>query len=241
LVAHIAPLLFSSLSYFAAFFLLGTSGGDMSGPSPTVETIKLVLWYLPIVVEIISHFVALSLPGFVKYSTEAVYARSGTVFLIMYVISISNICNANASHSLGAGLDKITSGFQAIVGNAGLGPDGVPLFISAAVIFIAFFSLYFGTPGSTRELGNRRALAWFFSQFFFLAALIVALQGLCSLVHLSIGPILKSSVLRHCHVPLILSTLLKFICHPPLFTLSNRISTQRYGEVAVQSNRYSTG
>jgi hypothetical protein len=84
--------------------------------------------------------------------------------------------------SLGAGLDKITSGFQIIVGNTGLGRDGIPLFISAAIIFIGFFSLYFGTPGSTRELGHRHALAWFFSQFFFLAALIVSLQGSCSFV-----------------------------------------------------------
>ena len=80
-------------------------------------------------------------------------------------------------HSLGAGLDKITSGFKLIVGNTGLGRDGIILFISAAVIFIGFFSLYFGTPGSTRNLGHKRALAWLFSQFFFLAALIVALQG----------------------------------------------------------------
>lgn len=77
-----------------------------------------------------------------------------------------------------AGLDKITSGFQAIVGNTGLGKDGIPVFVAAAVIFIGYFSLYFGTPGSTRELSNRRAITWFFCQFFFLAALIVTLQGL---------------------------------------------------------------
>ena len=87
-------------------------------------------------------------------------------------------------HRLGAGLDKITSGFQTIVGNAGLGRDGVPIFVSAAIIFIGFFSLFFGTPGSTRELGHARALAWFFSQFFFLAALIVALQGPCLLLQI---------------------------------------------------------
>jgi hypothetical protein len=80
-------------------------------------------------------------------------------------------------HRLGAGLDKITSGFQTIIGNTGLGRNGIPIFVSAAIIFIGFFSLYFGTPGSSRELGHTRALAWFFSQFFFLAALIVALQG----------------------------------------------------------------
>jgi hypothetical protein len=65
--------------------MLRTGGNGISGPSVAVEITKLVLWYLPIIVEIISHFVALSLPGFVRYSTDAIYKRSGTVFLIMYV------------------------------------------------------------------------------------------------------------------------------------------------------------
>jgi hypothetical protein len=73
--------MFSSSCYLAAFIILGA--GKVSGPSQTAEIAKLVLWFLPIIVEIISHFVALSLPGFVRYSTESVYARSGTVFLIM--------------------------------------------------------------------------------------------------------------------------------------------------------------
>ncbi|KIM71618.1 hypothetical protein PILCRDRAFT_751872 [Piloderma croceum F 1598] len=169
LLAHIVPLLFSLICYLVAFFILNT-GNSSSGPSEAVEIIKLILWYLPIIVEIISHFVALSLPGFVRYSTDSVYKRSGTVFLII----------------LGAGLDKITSGFQTIVGNAGLGGDGIPILVSAAIIFIGFFSLFFGTPGSTRELGHNRALAWFLSQFFFLAALIVALQGIATSLSFSV-------------------------------------------------------
>jgi hypothetical protein len=75
-------LLFSSLCYLAVFLFLNKVP-DGSAPSHAVEVLKLVLWFLPIIVEIISHFVALSLPGFVKYSTESVYARSGTLFLIM--------------------------------------------------------------------------------------------------------------------------------------------------------------
>ena len=161
LLTHMVPLVFSSLCYFGAFVLLGSVNNGAS-PSRAVSAIKLVLWYLPILVEITSHFVAFHVPGFVKYSTESIDARSGTVFLII----------------LGAGLDKITGGFKAIVGNAGLGFDGIPVFVAASVIFLGFFSLYFATPGSKRELGNKRALTWFFSQFFFLSALIVTLQGL---------------------------------------------------------------
>lgn len=82
LLVHIIPLLFSSLCYLAVFLFL-SKVPDGTAPSHTAEISKLVLWFLPIIVEIISHFVALSLPGFVKYSTESVYARSGTVFLIM--------------------------------------------------------------------------------------------------------------------------------------------------------------
>ena len=91
-----APLLFSSLCYFAAFAILGSSGHQDSGPSQAVEIVKLVLWFMPIIIEIISHFVALSFRGFVRYSTESIYARSGTVFLIMYVYFLTvSICNDN--------------------------------------------------------------------------------------------------------------------------------------------------
>lgn len=187
LMAHLVPLLFSSLCYFAAFVIVGSIEENESvAPSQTVETIKLVLWYFPIFVEICSHFVALCLPGFVKYSTDSIYARSATVFLIILGLFVCWLLryytdSGNGNNLLiilGSGLDRITSGFKTIVGNTGLGQDGIPLFVATAVIFIGYFSLYFGTPGSTRELGKRRTLLWFFSQFFFLAAMIVTLQGL---------------------------------------------------------------
>ncbi|KAF7976379.1 hypothetical protein HWV62_6951 [Athelia sp. TMB] len=161
--------------FFAAFAILFI-GGD-NGPSTTLNIIKVVLWFLPIFVEVISHFVALHLPGFVGYTTEGIYARSGTVFLII----------------MGAALDKITGGFKNLVGNAGLGAQGIPVFGAAAVIFIGFFSLFFATPGSNRETSSRRTLAWFFSQFCFLSALIVTLQAVAnsiSFVNLN-GALLK--------------------------------------------------
>ncbi|KZP30448.1 hypothetical protein FIBSPDRAFT_108590 [Athelia psychrophila] len=160
--AHILPLILSSTCFFVAFGILYTGGDD--GPSVPLNIAKLLLWYVPLFVEIASHFVALELSGFVRYTTESIYARSGTVFLII----------------LGAGLDKITGGFKQLVGNAGLGAGGIPVFISAAVIFIGFFSLYFGTPGSNREISNRRALSWLFSQFLFLSALTVTLQAVAN-------------------------------------------------------------
>jgi low temperature requirement protein LtrA len=72
LVAHMASLLFSSLCYFTAFAILGSTNHPNFVPSHNAEVIKLVLWYLPILVEIASHFVALNLPGFVGYSTKLI-------------------------------------------------------------------------------------------------------------------------------------------------------------------------
>ena len=82
------------------------------------------------------------------------------------------------------GLDKITEGFQLIAGNVSLSKTGVWLTLSAAVIFIAQFSLYFEmrkgnniTKSHRKQTFCRRILAWFFFQFLFNAALIIMLQG----------------------------------------------------------------
>jgi hypothetical protein len=192
LMVHMAPLLFSAVCYFATFLMLGDKGADTGtdiAPSRAVEIVKLVLWYLPIAVEVISHFAALSVSGFVRYSREAIEERAASVFLIMCeYFSLTAACDADSPCSLGAGLDRITSGFQEIVGNAGMGSTGIPCFISAAVIFIGFYALYSEESASEAaehdgKIGNRRLLAWSFSQYFVLAALIVALQGFCSFAH----------------------------------------------------------
>jgi hypothetical protein len=112
--------------------------------------------------ELLSYFLANELSGRVGYPAEGVIDRSGSVFIII----------------LGGGLDKITTGFQFIVGNTGLAINGSGLFVSAAVIFLSQFSLYFGSPGGKRKLSGHRSLAWFFAHFFYLSALIMTLQGL---------------------------------------------------------------
>jgi hypothetical protein len=129
--------------------------------SKSIEVAKICLWYIPIVVEVASHYIADIVPGHVRYLTEPVVARSGSVFIII----------------LGGGLDKITNGFQQIVSNTGLGAAGAGLFLSAAVIFIATFLLYFGSSGEGVRLESQRALTWFFAHFFYLSALIIMLQG----------------------------------------------------------------
>jgi low temperature requirement protein LtrA len=142
-------------------------GSPDSSPSKLKEIAKVVLWYLPIVVEIAAHFIANTLPGHVRYSSEHIVARSGTLFVII----------------LGGGLDKITRGFQQIVGNTQLGSGDYRLFLSTAVIFIVMFLLYFGSTGGSRELGSQRALAWFFVHIFYLSALIITLQGMFLVLH----------------------------------------------------------
>jgi hypothetical protein len=102
------------------------------------------------------------LPGHVRYSTEGIVGRSGIVFIII----------------LGGGLDKITGGLKDLVGNTGMGASGSGLFLSAAVIFFVTFSLYFGSPRGSKELSNQRALTWFFAHIFYVAPVIITLQGL---------------------------------------------------------------
>jgi len=134
-----APLLFSALCYFVAFLIMGDQGSETGTdvtPSRAVEITKLVLWYLPIAVEIISHFVALSVSGFVQVFPRTIEERAGSVFLVMCVyFSLLPAILIHHTYSLGAGLDRITCRFQEIVGNAGMGRTGIPCFISAAVIF----------------------------------------------------------------------------------------------------------
>lgn len=163
-------LAFSSLCYFTAFAVIGKN------PNETDQIAKLLLWYLPLLIEVASHFVAASIPGRVRYNAEAIYSRSSTVFTII----------------LGGGLDKITNGFQYIVGNVSIGVESIGLILCAGVIFILQFTLYFGSSQGDK-LGSRRALALFFFSFFYLSALIVTLQGIASM--LTVGVSIKSQAL----------------------------------------------
>ena len=160
---HVGTLTFSSLCYFIAYGVIGKN------PSEGDQIAKLVLWYFPVLVEVISHFVAANVPGRVRYPAEAIYERSATAFVII----------------LGGGLDKITNGFQYIVGNVALGLKSAAVIFSAAIIFILLFSLYFGTNAGNR-LRSRRALALFFFNFFYLCALIVTLQGIAALLAIGV-------------------------------------------------------
>lgn len=101
--------------------------------------------------------------------------------------------------SLGGCLDKITGGLSDFIGNVGLKMNAIPLFIATATIFICLFSLYFGTPGGTRELGNHRALAWFMSQGLFLAPLLVSMQGKSNPLLANLGSAdLNTSAIAQC-------------------------------------------
>ncbi|KAI5116748.1 hypothetical protein M0805_001606, partial [Coniferiporia weirii] len=164
LFVHIGSIAFSSVCYFVAYGVIGKD------PSEADQIAKLFLWYCPLLIEVAAHFVAGMLPGRVRYPAEAIYERSSTVFIII----------------LGGGLDKITNGFQFIVGNVSISFESMGLIICAAVIFILLFTLYFGTSEGDK-LGSKRALFLFFFHFFYLSALIVTLRGIASM--LSVGNI----------------------------------------------------
>ncbi|KAI5116985.1 hypothetical protein M0805_001594 [Coniferiporia weirii] len=164
LFVHIGSIAFSSVCYFAAYGVIGKD------PSEADQIAKLFLWYCPLLIEVIAHFVAGMLPGRVRYPAEAIYERSSTVFIII----------------LGGGLDKITNGFQFIVGNVSISFESMGLIICAAVIFILLYTLYFGMSKDDK-ISSRRALFLFFFQFLYLSALIVTLQGIAAM--LSVGNI----------------------------------------------------
>jgi hypothetical protein len=102
------------LCYTVAYFILDDRNSTSDGAK---NIVKICLWYLPVIIEAASHFIANMLPGHVRYSTEGIVKRSGTVFIVI----------------LGGGLDKISGGLKDLVGNTGMGASGSGLFLSAAV------------------------------------------------------------------------------------------------------------
>lgn len=77
-MAHMASLVFSAVCFFVASRILGSTDNWNFVPTHTAEVVKLVLWYLPILIEIATHFIALKLPGFVGYSTELIDKAAST-------------------------------------------------------------------------------------------------------------------------------------------------------------------
>ena len=161
---HIGSLIFSAVCHFIAYFAVGSNSDGRD------EIVKIILWYLPLLVEVAAHFVAVSVSGRVSYPLRAVRERSKTVFTII----------------LGAGLDKITNGFQYIVGNILLGLGSLALILGAAIIFILIFTLYFSITVDDKA-SNRRILASFFFEFFFLSFLIVTLQGIAQMLAVGVS------------------------------------------------------
>ncbi|THU87391.1 hypothetical protein K435DRAFT_867353 [Dendrothele bispora CBS 962.96] len=160
-LVHIGSLIISSLCYFIAFAVIGKA------PSKGDEIAKLFLWYIPIFIEVAAHYIAISrfCDGRVHYKSEAILARSSTVFIII----------------LGGGLDKITNGFQFIIGNITFGTESIGLIICGVAAFLLLFTLYFGTP-EPEKVGSYRSISLFFFQFVYLAAIIVTLQGIAAML-----------------------------------------------------------
>lgn len=183
---HILSLTLSATSYLVAFIILESSLGLSKG----AQLAKVILWYLPVVWEIGAHFLALRQRGHVQYPLNSVYERSAASFIII----------------LGGGLDKITEGFQLIVGNVTIGSSGTGLVLAGAISFITQFSLYFEMTKDhivTRRKDGycRRVLAWFIAHFMYFASLIIMLQAIAALLKfgvrsaLALEPLPKAYIL----------------------------------------------
>ncbi|KAF5335607.1 hypothetical protein D9758_017258 [Tetrapyrgos nigripes] len=179
LLVHIGSLLFSSICFFISFGVIG------SHPGKGDQIAKLVLWYFPILIEVAAHYLSIShfCRGCVQYNATAIIKRSATVFIII----------------LGGGLDKITIGFKVVIGNVSFSWKGLGLIVCGVITFLLLFSLFF----STRELeasepdriSSRRAISLFFFQFVYLAAIIVTLQGIATVLRASnLGNALETSL-----------------------------------------------
>ena len=163
----------SFICYVTAAIVIGRN------PNRADQIAKIVLWFFPLLIEVAAHFIAANVPGRVRYPAAAIYERSATVFII----------------TLGGGLDKITNGFQYIVGNVSITGESIGLIFCGALIFILLFTLYFGTTEGDK-MGSRRALALFFFNYFYLSALIVTLQGVAAM--LTVG-VCMSFLILHSH------------------------------------------
>jgi hypothetical protein len=113
-MVHILSTAASAIFYFGAYGLLTSSHAETRSGSIG----KVILWYLPILIEIIAHFVANAVPGRVSYSVQSVFARSSTLFIVV----------------LGIGLDKITNQFQFVVGTIGFGAASVGVSLCIGII-----------------------------------------------------------------------------------------------------------
>jgi hypothetical protein len=78
IMVHISSTFLSAILYFAAYGALSSVN-----PSKADFAAKVVLWYLPILIEIVAHFLANRVPGRVSYSVTSVFARSSTLFIVV--------------------------------------------------------------------------------------------------------------------------------------------------------------
>ncbi len=75
---HIYTLMFSAVCYFVALGVI-----EKDTPSRTDEIIKLVLWYLPLVIEVAAHFLLALRKDYVVYPPSAVFKRGITLFTVV--------------------------------------------------------------------------------------------------------------------------------------------------------------
>ncbi|TCD69115.1 hypothetical protein EIP91_008757 [Steccherinum ochraceum] len=179
-----STLMVSIGCYLASFFVIG------SNPGITEQIAKLPLWFVPIVLEIISHFVVsfLAKAGnqmYVRYDAKMFNARAATVFIII----------------LGGGLDNLTQGFHFMVGNLSFGVHRIGVIFCSCIVFILLFTLHFTViPAKNRDdirdknTKRKRDLGLFFFEFFYLCAVVITLQGIAAMLQVgNVGDSMQSA------------------------------------------------
>jgi hypothetical protein len=182
------------IAYAIVVVLIGVYGNDENKAS---NITVVVLYAVAVFFEIAMHFFADWAAGLhdldssqneskevqpfgLTKQQRALFKRTDTLFIILlgagtaqYFISL--LC-VNIS-PISTGLDKITRGFQFIAGNVSVGSMGSVSIICAAIIFITLLSSHFTLHKTTTRPSHWQTLTWFITNFLYLSAVILTLQG----------------------------------------------------------------
>jgi hypothetical protein len=180
LKVHLLPFGISTAAYFVTIAVIGKN------PAKSNDIGKILLWFLPMVLEIFAHFYMTRLDH-VKIKTEIISKRSGSLFVVVLgegrPYGLLCVKHPLITRYWIPGLNQITASFKYVMGTVGFTFRGAGLMASAAIIVVGEFSLYSRNNWKRWDSDRtNRTLLWFFSHYVLMATLILTLQGKVGLV-----------------------------------------------------------
>jgi len=155
---------FSTGCYYAVYIILHRDNVEAQNISGNV--LRLILWYLPIVVEISVHLFNPYFVDHTAYSSKIIYEHACTLFTII----------------VGTGLDTVTGGLKYLIGTVGWDGQAVGWDICAVIVVVGEFSLYFEGNHEAFPYNNIRLLTWFFMHSVYLTCIMMTILGCAALL-----------------------------------------------------------